>query len=529
MPEADANAVTAKLVAAGDAIVPGEPLLVGVHVEMKPGWHTYWKNGGDAGLPTEIAWRLPAGFVAGEIQWPTPHRYVEGGDLVTYGYADDVLLMVEIQTPADLRVGSSVSLEADVSWLMCKELCIPGDAKVALSLPVAETADASAQAAYFVQTQAQLPIPADEIDGLDLDTYLSLNAVPPGQSAVAAIVLRGAAESFAAAPTWFPETNEGLWLEDVRWTLDPANGRATLLLPFEVDAAAAPGETIFLRGVAELAANPGSATDEHIAIQVALAVPVATPGQALSSPARGRVRSGCRPHRGPVAPRIHLALPAAGAGRWRHPQRHALRAAGALAQGDELRQPRRRGPRRAVPARASSSPRACSRRFLALALVVIGLQSAGELLGWGFQFQNPAFVVVMAAIVFAFGLSLFGVYEIILPVQIGWRRSHGRYAESFLNGILATALATPCTAPFSAPRWASRSPSPRWRSWPSSSPSASACRCPTCCCRSIRAGCASCPSPARGWSASSSSWASCSWPPRSGCCGCWASSWAATA
>ncbi len=127
--------VKADLIADTSAITPGKPFTVGVRLVMAPDWHTYWKYSGDFGLPTEIDWQLPPGFKAGPIQWPVPERQVTGGDIVTFGYEHEVLLMAEITPPADLA-NAPVTLKAKASWLVCKESCVPGDAEVQLTLPV---------------------------------------------------------------------------------------------------------------------------------------------------------------------------------------------------------------------------------------------------------------------------------------------------------------------------------------------------------------------------------------------------------
>src|SRR3954463_5015839 len=128
--------VHANLLADVSAIVPGHPFTVGVRLQMVPNWHTYWQFPGDAGIPTEIKWKLPDGWKAGEIRWPIPLRLVEPGDIHIYGYHDEVLLMQEITPPASLT-GSSVELPAEVSWLVCEKICIPGGANLKLELPIA--------------------------------------------------------------------------------------------------------------------------------------------------------------------------------------------------------------------------------------------------------------------------------------------------------------------------------------------------------------------------------------------------------
>ncbi len=117
--------VKAELLAKTTAVVPGQPFTVGLLLKMVPHWHTYWKFPGDAGIPSEIKWKLPEGWKVGEIQWPIPLRLVEPGDIQIYGYHDEVLLMQEITPPASIA-DKSVKLSAEADWLVCEKICIPG-------------------------------------------------------------------------------------------------------------------------------------------------------------------------------------------------------------------------------------------------------------------------------------------------------------------------------------------------------------------------------------------------------------------
>jgi DsbC/DsbD-like thiol-disulfide interchange protein len=150
--------VKASLVAETDAVRPGQPITVGVRLEMEKGWHTYWRNPGDSGLPTRVKWDLPAGFAPGEILWPYPDRF-KTGPLVSYGFEDEVLLPVEIRVPAAVAA-SNVRLAARVDWLECQEACLPGRADVSLGLPVRKSASPGAHAALFAEARRRLPAKA---------------------------------------------------------------------------------------------------------------------------------------------------------------------------------------------------------------------------------------------------------------------------------------------------------------------------------------------------------------------------------
>src|SRR5436309_4124764 len=147
--------VKATLLADTSAIVPGKPFTAGLLLRMAPAWHTYWKFSGDAGLPTEIKWKLPVGWKVGEIQWPIPLKTNDPGDIQTYGYQDEVLLMQQI-TPSAKIDNSSVKLSADASWLVCERICIPGSAKLDLDLPIA-SASSRANQGLFARWRRLLP------------------------------------------------------------------------------------------------------------------------------------------------------------------------------------------------------------------------------------------------------------------------------------------------------------------------------------------------------------------------------------
>jgi DsbC/DsbD-like thiol-disulfide interchange protein len=149
--------VTATLVSDVDAVVPGQPLRVGLRLEPAPGWHTYWKNPGDSGLPTTIRWELPDGFTAGEIQWPRPQR-IAAGPVVSYGYEGDVLLVSLLSASASAT--GTARVVANVRWLECKEVCLPAKGALELMLPVRSGPLApSSSAALFAEAARRRPAP----------------------------------------------------------------------------------------------------------------------------------------------------------------------------------------------------------------------------------------------------------------------------------------------------------------------------------------------------------------------------------
>jgi len=128
--------VEAELVSAQSALAPGQAATLALRLKIQDGWHTYWRNPGDSGLPTTLDWKLPPGFSAGAIEWPAP-RALPAGPLVNYGYEGEVLHLVPLTVPADAKVGAPVVLSARADWLVCRETCIPDGADLTLTLPVA--------------------------------------------------------------------------------------------------------------------------------------------------------------------------------------------------------------------------------------------------------------------------------------------------------------------------------------------------------------------------------------------------------
>ena len=145
----------ASLIAESPAFSPGQAITVALRLQRDSGWHTYWQDPGDAGLPTELKWSLPPGFKAGPLLWPKPKTFKEPGGLVGYGYTGDSLLLIEIKVPKSYA-SKTLKLQADASWLVCREVCIPGSAKLALDIPAGPTAPDPAYAALFADARASL-------------------------------------------------------------------------------------------------------------------------------------------------------------------------------------------------------------------------------------------------------------------------------------------------------------------------------------------------------------------------------------
>src|SRR5947208_1943768 len=159
--------VQAELLADVSAIQAGKSFTVGVRLSIRPGWHVYWKNPGDSGIATAVEFTLPEGFAAGEIQYPVPQRFTQTGGIVNYGYEDEVILLATI-TPPEQLPSKNVHLAAKANWLVCQEECIPGEAELAIDLPVAVSAKA-ANADVFEKWTRRLPVPAEKLSGVGVD------------------------------------------------------------------------------------------------------------------------------------------------------------------------------------------------------------------------------------------------------------------------------------------------------------------------------------------------------------------------
>lgn len=149
-----------ELLAEHESAKPGSILPLGVHFVLEPGWHIYWINPGDSGQPPVVKWQLPAGFSAGEIQWPRPERMQPAPQLADFGYHDEVLLPVTLRVPASAKAGESIQIAAEAKWLVCREVCIPEKGQLHLTLPVAATTKANQQSApIFTRAMKLLPQP----------------------------------------------------------------------------------------------------------------------------------------------------------------------------------------------------------------------------------------------------------------------------------------------------------------------------------------------------------------------------------
>jgi thiol:disulfide interchange protein/DsbC/DsbD-like thiol-disulfide interchange protein len=402
--------VKASLQADANAIVPGKPFTVGLLLKMVPHWHTYWKFSGDAGLPTEMKWNLPPGWKAGDIQWPIPTRLIDPGDIETYGYEDEVLLMQEITPPASVA-DSSIKLSAEASWLVCEKLCIPGGATVQIELPVSEKNE-PANDDLFARYRRSLPQkwpegPVAKANWSRHGGEMQLTVVSP------ALANYPVVEFFP-----LPDANTVVGHPKTERT---GPDKLIFHVPIEGD-----GKPVALNGVVVF--GPSATAAERNGWTLAAEVPSvsAASGSLWKFLLFGFLGGFILNLMPCVLPVISLKI----FGFIQHAgqdRRRILRSGLAFVAG-------------------------IFAWFIGLALLLIGLKSAGREITWAFQFTNPYFVLGMSAVVLAFALNLFGVFEISLPQSanrglLGWTAREGD-AGSFFQGVFATVLATPCTAPF---------------------------------------------------------------------------------
>jgi len=406
--------VKAKLVPELRAIAPGTILWVDLHLEIAPGWHTYWRNPGDSGLPTEIAWTLPTGFSAGDIKWPVPERFVASG-IGNYGYSRAVDLMVPIAVPQQFEPGAEARLEANASWLVCAEICIPGEAKLSLLLPVSvapATPDPDATALFSAARNRQ-PRPAGfpagfAVAGKEIRLSLPAAAVAGVDRPTVTFFPTDANLVDAAAEPKTERRGDGL---DLVLTL--AKGPAATL----------PGDK--LAGVLVMRAADGAERAYSIEATRSAAAPPAEPDtalpwwQALLFALLGGIALNLMPCVFPVLSLKLVGLASRGS-EHEHRQQGIAYAAGVILS------------------------------FAALGGVLLVLRAGGAAIGWGFQLQSPLVVGLLAYLLFAMGLSLSGVAEFGAGFAGIGSRFAGREGAfgAFATGVLATVVATPCTAPF---------------------------------------------------------------------------------
>jgi thiol:disulfide interchange protein DsbD len=415
--------VRAELLADTNSIVPGKPFIIGLMLRMAPGWHTYWKFSGDAGLPTELKWKLPPGWKIGEIQWPIPLKTIDPGDIETYGYENEVLLMQEVTSPSNINT-SSVQLTAEANWLVCEKICVPGSATLQLDLPVASS-NQPANTDVFARYRRLLP----------QDWPAPAVASAGWSKAGSDFRLKITSETLAKYPAidFFPlpeqETIVGHPAVEVRNSSE---------IVFRIPVESAPKNLSSVAGLVVFAQRANS--EDRAAWQIASAPAGAQsqssmPVSAHPAPARGIFTFLLFGFVGGIILNLMpCVLPVI-----------SLKIFGFIQQAGQSR--------KKIFRSGIAFSIGIFAWFIALAFLLIALKGAGRDVTWGgFQFTNAYFVLALSVFVLVFALSLFGVFEISLPQSV--TRTLLSTSESkdlvgsFFQGVFATVLATPCTAPF---------------------------------------------------------------------------------
>ncbi|HEY2144033.1 MAG TPA: protein-disulfide reductase DsbD domain-containing protein, partial [Candidatus Udaeobacter sp.] len=407
--------VRTELLADTNAIVPGKPFTVGLLLRMAPGWHTYWKFSGDAGLPTELKWKQPPGWKIGEVQWPIPLKTIDPGDIQTYGYVDEVLLTQEVTPPPKIE-NSTIKLVADASWLVCEKICIPGSATLELELPISASSQ-PANTELFPRYRRLLP-----------QNWPGPNVATAEWGRVGSdLRLKITSETLANYPAidFFPLPNEGTV---VGHPAVESRSKNEILLRIPIESS---GKNLSsMAGLVVFSQKPNG--EDRAGWQITTASIAST---ARPAPARGFLTFLLFGFLGGMILNLMpCVLPVI-----------SLKIFGFIQQAGQSRQKILRS--------GIAFTLGIFVWFIALALLLIALKTAGRDVTWGgFQFTNPYFVLVLSVIVLVFALNLFGVFEISLPQRFsrGLLSTSERKDDlgSFFQGVFATVLATPCTAPF---------------------------------------------------------------------------------
>lgn len=420
--------VEVRLVAEKAAVQPGQTITLALRQKITPGWHTYWINPGDSGEPTTIKWKLPEGAAAGPIQWPLPHA-IPVGPLMNYGYSDEILLLSDLKVPETIA-GGRFDIAADVKWLVCQDICIPEEAPVALSLPVIDKAispRSSADAPAIIEARGKIPEPTPW-------------------------------------PARFSKSGETLTLrvEQAAAKL-PKDGKISFY-PLEWGRInhAAPQTVAFENGDLVIGLQQGDlgASDTAAALDGVLAVDgpgdqrhgysiSAVRSQASLAPAHSGLENAAQGGGTPASGGLSL-IAALGFAFLGGVILNLMPCVFPVLSLKALSLARDAGDADARRVKGLVYLAGVLASFAAIAAIVVALRAGGSTVGWGMQFQSPVFVLAMMALFLALGLSLSGVFTIgasITGLGDGLTRRAG-LPSYFFTGVLATVVATPCTAPF---------------------------------------------------------------------------------
>jgi thiol:disulfide interchange protein len=412
----------ARLVLSHEAARPGDTITAGVELTMDKGWHTYWRNPGEGGLgqATEIHWNLPAGLSAGEIQWPLPEKFTSGDKeaLTTYVYHDRAVLLVPLKIAADAAAGEH-DLAALVKWLECEVACVPGSNMVRGTLVITNEAKLNSDTNFFAEAARHLP--SKQLPGTAIAKWDA-----PGAVTNRAFVIEWSAA--VTEPDFYPYPIPSAKFAAKTTVMASSADKAVLRKTASRVMSNWPQE---ISGVLVR-----KESDRLTGYEVTL--PLADTG-ATRDPGDGSAAKSLWVWLlyafigGLILNIMPCVLPVI-----------ALKILGFVSQSRE--HPKR------VRTLGLLYTLGVVASFLVLAGIVIGVKAAGQKAGWGMQFSNPQFIVILTVVVTLVALNLFGVFEITLSggamSAAGAAASQHGGAGAFMNGVLATVLATPCTAPF---------------------------------------------------------------------------------
>jgi thiol:disulfide interchange protein len=420
-----------QLLLSADTAKPGDTILVGVDMKMDVGWHTYWKNSGAAGLPTKIEWQLPPGVTAGEIQWPLPKK-LPPAEVTTYGYENEVMFLVPLTIATNLPAGP-IDLRANVSWLECKEVCILANQDVEAKLNIGSETKTSADAAAIESWEKQVP---QTNANYQFQAWWE-KATNNDTRAFVMNNLSGVADKNIKLDSvdFFPDASDQFEIQAPTEIISAYSGEIRLRKsvkkfsgewPKEISGVIVidSGKLRFGSDVTFLVAENAPA-DETISADNGASQTPALPLMLLYAFIGGLVLN--------IMPCVLPVI--------------ALKILGFVSEANS-------SPRR-VRALGGIYAVGVLFSFLVLAAIVIGVKAAGHQASWGMQFGSPIFIVCLTTLVTLVALNLFGVFEVTLGGKTldaaGNLASRHGASGAFFNGVLATTLATPCTAPFLAP------------------------------------------------------------------------------
>ncbi len=426
--------VRAELMAhAPDGAGPGKAVWVGLQLAHQREWHTYWKNSGDSGLPTVLQWSLPVGVSAGAIAWPAPMK-IPIGNLANYGYEGTVLLPVPLTITPDFKpplLSGDIEVKLKAAWLVCKKECIPEEGEFALKIAVKSSTGGNGAAfeAAFLAAPKAVADPAGStlvVDGRAIK--LSVHGLPVALHGKTLELFPETPEVIETAARWTQGWNGAVWSASVPLSAQRSNSPAVMPIVLAL------GNQAYRTEIKVQGIWPQSTALPPMP-------PVLLGAQGAAPDTTGLSRSGG----------TSLTLWAA--------------LLGALLGGlilnlmpcvfpvlaiKVLGFARHSGDRRAHRISGFAYTAGVLLSFIGLGALTLLLRSAGESLGWGFQLQEPAVVAALAALFTLIGLNLSGLFEFhrMLPSSLASLQARNPAADAFLTGMLAVAVAAPCTAPF---------------------------------------------------------------------------------